>query len=163
MSQIKSTFKFLFPLLFYFNLTVYAQFNYLFVKYLSDQNLEREHKTYLAGPFKNMNEDSISYFRAKYYLQYFNDSLFLNNYLKSRNIFNKDTNAFNLASIAFLTATGKDVWFGYSLKDSVSSLANSIRFMYIVSKNPVAVDINDIPEKLQPDFLYYKKSRGDAL
>lgn len=157
MIQIKRFYKETLCLLFFVNLGSYAQFNYPFLKHLSNQNLSQEHKTYLQSPM-NISADSVYYFKAKYYLQYFNDSLFLDNYSKSKVLFNKDTNAVNLASIAFLTNNKKDVWFSaYSAKDTISRISCEIFAVYQMSKNANISGINLLPEKLQMDLLDYKK------
>jgi hypothetical protein len=105
-----------------------------------------------------MNSDSISYFKAKYYLQYFHDSFFLDNYFKSKTIFIKDTNAFNLASISFLTSHKKDIWFSsFTIRDTIPFISNSINSIFMASKNPTLFDVTTIPEKLQPDFIDFKK------
>ncbi len=65
----------LFPLVF---ASAIAQVNYPFVKHLSEHNLSKEHLSYIAQLSGKSKEVSANYLKAKYYLQYVNDSLFYN-------------------------------------------------------------------------------------
>jgi hypothetical protein len=158
LSQINTICKKAWIVFLFSNLSIYAQFNYSFLKYLSAENLPREHKTYILSTATKLPADSVSYFTSKYYLQYFNDSLLLDNYLKSKPIFVQDTDACNLASIAFLNHPKKDIWFtSYTALHGKAIIANTVYSLYLASQNPMHTDSAMIPEKLQPDFMNYKK------
>jgi len=157
LNQISTFYRKIFFLFFLIKLTAYSQVNYSFIQHLSVQNLQREHKTYISTLAEKTATDSINYLTAKYYLQYFNDSLFLDSYIKSKTVFKNDTNATNIASVVFLTSNKRDIWFAnYPTQDNTSYMANSVYSVYLASKNPNNTDITLMPEELQADFLDYK-------
>ena len=156
MSQINSLCPCILGFFFLSSVYVKAQFNYSFLKYLSDKNLSLEHKSYLARYAGTLPKDSIAYLEAKYYLQYFNDSLFLESYKKSNFLWHKDTGAYNRAGIAFLQSKKKNLWFS-NRNDSLPQTSKEIFRLYQSITNPTQVDMKDIPEDFRSDFLDYQR------
>ncbi len=136
----------------------FSQFDYLFLKHLVDQNLAQEHKTYIYSSRNSLSEDSLNYLAAKYHLLYFNDTLFLSNYARAKVVFDADTNAYNIASITFLTARHKDTWFSGYPKTNEPTIGKNIGLLYRAMETPSESDLNVIAEELRPGFMSYKKS-----
>ncbi|OFY64198.1 MAG: hypothetical protein A3H98_12540 [Bacteroidetes bacterium RIFCSPLOWO2_02_FULL_36_8] len=136
-----------------------AQFNYSFVKHLSTHNLQKEHFTYLQE-LPETEQDSRNYLFAKYYLQYFNDSLFISFYLGSKEMFMRDSNAFIMANIRFLKENNsfQKLWFDSYKDRNVSEENKIIQDAYMASINPLDFDAGLLPDKLQFGFNKYKKS-----
>lgn len=137
-------------------LKINAQINLTFVKHLSKQKLKNEHLTYLN--LLNSPSDSINYLKAKYYLQYFNDSLFFSTYINSKSLFLKDSNALNLANVLFLKSSSiyQDSWFN-SLRDiKLNTSSEHLVNLYKGCFNPLTMDMSLVPFKLRNDFLNYK-------
>jgi len=139
--------------------SVNAQVNYSFIEHLSVNNLQREHLTYLRG-IPNSSPDSLNYLKAKYYLQYFDASLFMEYYLKSKNLIINDINALTIANIRFLNEPPslQQLWFdSYNVND-VSKENRMIRDTYLASVNPFNVDHSILPNRLQTSFSNHVKN-----
>lgn len=136
-----------------------AQINHSFVDYLSNNNLRREHLAYLRNLSDQTSTDTLSYLKAKYYLQYFNDSLFYINYSNCKKIFINDTITFNKANILFLKPgiTDQIRWFNSFENESLSFVSKNISYAYQASILPSTVIAAALPASLQHDFLNYKK------
>ncbi len=137
-----------------------AQVDLLFMDHLSKNNLEKEQLAYIHELSGKVSSDTLSYLKAKYYLQYYNDSLFFSNYSASKKIFINDTLTFNKANIFFLNpvVTGQSKWFGSLENEKTSYLSKNISFVYSTGLSPLKCDANTLPVVLQKDFLKYKKS-----
>lgn len=136
----------------------HAQIDVGFIKHLNNQNLQREHFTYLHYPELSPSSDSVNYFKGKYYLKYFNDTMFLNHYFKSYNVFKDDSASLIIASTKFLNGSfsNQETWFkNLPASDSTFTL-KSLTMVYTASVNPSAVSPNLLPEPLIKDFLNYK-------
>ncbi len=140
--------------------TTFTQIDTGFIRHLSENQLKNEHWTYLNEV--KIRQDSLEYFKAKFHLQYENDSLFLHSFDKSFDLFYKDTSALYLACLHFLKTNSKDreKWFGRILDDMTVNQyeLHPIVHMYYYSLHPVDVDISQIPEQLQKDMNSYKKA-----
>lgn len=152
-----------FFLFFYFLFSivlVHAQVDHSFIDHLSKNNLKKEHLAYINELSDKTSADTLSYLKAKYYLQYFNDSLFFLNYSASKNIFINDTLAFNKANLFFLKPDVADQskWFSSFENEKISFLSTNIRYVYSSSVSPMKVDANTLPISIQRDFLKYKKN-----
>lgn len=143
-----------------FSFSIKAQVNRTFVDYLSKNDLKKEHFAYLKNVSDKITHDSLSYLKANYYLQYFNDSLFFMNYSNCRNLFINDTLLFNKANILFLKPgiTNQHRWFNSFDDKTVSFVSQSIKQTYFASVSPMHTKVADLPIPLQKDFLKYKKN-----
>lgn len=104
--------------------------------------------------------DSTFYFKAKFNLQYPNDSLFLNNYSKSKMLCRADTQLNKTASAYFLkgdNAKTKAIWFNQDAKNS-GSLQNGFYQSYQASLRPDLFVREQFPEELQKPFSKYKSA-----
>jgi hypothetical protein len=155
----KSLLVFLFFLIF---TPANAQVNYPFVKHLSEHNLSKEHLSYITQLSGKSTEDSVNYLKAKYYLQYVNDSLFLNFYFKSKSLFISDNNAFVAASIHFLTRDTalQKVWYNSVPTSTGSKKVEQINTCYSASVYPTKTDGSILPVALQSDFARYQRSQS---
>lgn len=155
-------FLFLFCFVFNYLTKINAQINLGFVKHLSENELKSEHWTYL-NQIKSSN-DSVEYFKAKFHLQYGNDSLFLESFRECYDLFCSDTNAFWIANIHFLktTNTYRDIWFDkispdfkkYQNRPELDPLIE----VYLYTQHVESVDTSQIEDVLLPDFLKFKKA-----
>lgn len=135
-----------------------CQINPQFIKHLIDKNLKLEHWRYL----NTSESDSIEFYKAKFHLQYDNDSLFFLSFDQSKKMFCSDSKAFNYASLIFLKRTDytRDLWFNGILSDSI--VKNKIDpedplfKMYLFSLDPMNVDTSLIPKNLQQSFINYQ-------
>jgi hypothetical protein len=154
-----------FKILFLFGLLVCskteAQVDNSFLKHLSTHHLAKEHFAFLSGLSATSSADSVNYLKAKYYLQYENDSLFLEAYGKSKSLFINDSNAFTAANIHFLTRSSalQEIWYG-SFPAQLTDKTQLVRNCYFASADPGNTDENSLPLKLQDDFLKLKKSQS---
>lgn len=140
--------------------SAYSQIDLAFVKYLSDNNLHREHLAYIKSlSAKKAPADSIAYLEAKYYLQYPDDSLFYTDFLKSKILFSTDTCAFTNAAVHFLKLSlqMQDRWFGSMDTSQTNQCSRSILSTWIATKDPTRINEARIPQKIRGDFLKYKK------
>lgn len=137
-----------------------AQVDPSFMDHLSKNNLKKEHWAYIQELSDKTSADSLSYLKAKYYLQYFNDSLFFLNYSQCKQLFISDTVTFNKANIFFLKpdVTDPNKWFSSFDNERTSFLSSNIRYVYSTSVSPMKIDANTLPVSLQSDFLRYKKN-----
>lgn len=144
-----------------FCLSLEAQVDPAFVSHLGKNQLQLEHKTYLRNQQQN---DTSSYYFAKYYLQYPDDSLFFDHFKKSGQLFPQDTSALNVASIAFLASEKRSFWFDSCLL-SAPVMSRTAREALNIHRSAVAprdpnFDVESLPVGLQDDFLRYRKSAG---
>ena len=146
----------LFSLIYLFTI---GQVNQPFIDYLSKNNFKREQMAYINNLSTQTSIDTICYLKAKYYLQYFNDSLFFSNYLNCQTTFAKDSNTFNKASILFLKKdiTFQSKWFGTIDPEGAPFISKSIYSTYYAGISPLNVNVENLPEPLQKDFLNYRK------
>jgi len=140
--------------------SVCGQINEDFVKHLSTQKLKGEHFAYL-NRYPNT-EESISYLWSKYYLQYFDEALFLENYQKSKRYLLTDTIAFTLANILFLTSKDslQRVWYSSFTTDEVNVANRNVLSMYKASLEPNGTEAIMLPEEIRPIFGKYLKSHS---
>lgn len=144
---------------FCFQTTMNSQINLEFVKHLSVNNLKNEHWIYIEE--LHSTKDSIAYLKSKFYLQYEQDSLFLESVNNCIPLFLNDSNALNFSCIYFLKDVRKnrDSWFQILDKNrSFFSDSNFFLRTYQFTINPVIIDTSLIPAILQNDFLKYKKA-----
>lgn len=134
----------------------YAQVDTAFVGYLSRNQLRTEHFAYLG---KQAGGPGTAYQLAKYYLQYPNDTLFLENFRRESALFCADSNAVNRASTHFLQPSPQAAyWFdSCSWKAPANYRINlEIARIYQAANTPFATDVNTLPRQLQSDFLLYQ-------
>ncbi|MFL5753194.1 MAG: hypothetical protein ACJ76F_07300 [Bacteroidia bacterium] len=135
-----------------------AQVDPAFLKHLSEKGMKREHAAYLAS--LSTTPDSLHYLQAKFYLQYFNDALFSDHYLKSRSLFTKDSFAMNRADILYLKETPERqvAWFGATVPLESAHAGKAIGFAYLASVDPRKTSVSLLPQKLQAPFLEYRRA-----
>lgn len=150
----------LFSCVFAFLQDALSQVNPAFVRHLSNSGLRTEHNAYLN--LVRSSPDSIAYFKARFYLQYFNDSLFYSSYAKSRELLVKDSLALNAGSILFMKNESpfSDLWFTSLKNETVNTSTVSMLNFYGECAHPLTADMGRIPEPLQKDFLALKKASG---
>ena len=145
-------------LIFCFNLSV-AQINKQFIEHLTSYSLQTEHRTYLNS-IKN-NSDSLHYFEANYYLHYFNDSLFLQHYFKSKLLCQNDTNLLKQAGVLMLNEADtktRTLWFESLPANSATSTLQRLNTIYLAANYPNQLSDDAIfSEELRKTFHGYKK------
>jgi hypothetical protein len=149
----------LFLLLFFsfsFHQKLNGQIEMKFVQYLSQSGLKQEHLQYINEV--NSTPDSIAFLKAKYYLQYQQDSLFLATFPMCISLFVEDTNAYNYTNWYFLKdfSSNRDKWFSYI--DTYHLPDNLFSNYYALTNNPLDSANIQIPADLKDDFLSYKKA-----
>jgi hypothetical protein len=140
-------------LLFYFA-HFNAQVNVKFVEHLSLNSLQTEHSTYLSALPAS---DSTAYFRAKFYLQYFNDSLFLKNYFQSPQLCNADKLLLHQADVIFLNRSGSEMRRKWFAQRDEKNVPEEIALVYQASEDPHNYKTGDFPEPLREDFTKYRR------
>lgn len=142
-----------------FSFCAKGQLNPNFIKHLSTNSLQKEHYTYLNNaPIVNSN-DSIKYYKAKYFLQYFNSDSLIYYFTISRELFLRDTCAVFTANLNFLKENNKirTHWFDLLLKEDLSGSSQRIINIYVAGKNPDSYPVDSIPIDLQQDYIKLKK------
>ncbi|MFI5150557.1 MAG: hypothetical protein ACHQRM_12540 [Bacteroidia bacterium] len=139
---------------------IYAQADRLFIKHLAGTGLRTEHKAYLDELAGVLPSDSLHYYLAKYYLQSGEDSSFLVHYKSAIHLFQTDTQAFNMGSIHFLNKPAgiQKEWFLTYDKMPVNKPAQAMHYMYDASLDPAHVLLSSVPDKLQDDYLQFRKA-----
>jgi hypothetical protein len=140
---------------------VFGQIDFGFVRHLSENNLRNEHWSYINTT--KSSTDSIEYLKAKFYLQYEEDSLFLTSFSKCASLFLKDTNALNFCQLYFITKMNddRDNWFHlFEKRDSLLANGNFLFQLYKVTESAAVSDTSIIPLELQTDFLKFKKAHS---
>ncbi|MBI1838188.1 MAG: hypothetical protein HYR91_13075 [Flavobacteriia bacterium] len=135
-----------------------GQVDFFFLKHLSENQLKKEHFTYLEKV--NTSEDSIFYFKAKYYLQYEEDSLFFIAFKKSKILFLKDSNALNFASRYFIVNENRELWFNEIDSMTLPKITDNILLFHKLIMKP---NKNfDLPKsfKLSEKYLCYLKAES---
>ncbi len=133
----------------------FAQIDVGFIKHLTNQGLVKEHKTYLD--LLKPTSDSVYYFKAKFYLRYSDDSLFIANYNKSRLLCELDTEMLKVASNYFLngiTSANTTKWFNAVITNTIN---HDFNLIYKASISPKTYTKEDFPLDLQKSFSRYKR------
>jgi TM2 domain-containing membrane protein YozV len=137
-----------------------AQINGKFIEHLTSYSLQTEHRTYLTS-IKN-DSDSLHYFEANYYLSYFNDSLFLQHYFKSKTLCQNDTNLLKRAGLLMLNEAGnkiRAVWFESLPPNSATATLQRLTTIYLAANYPNHLSDDGIfSEGLRKTFRSYKKA-----
>lgn len=135
-----------------------GQLDLRFYNYLDEHNLKREQETYMNTLLNVTSSDTLSYLKARFYLEYYNDSLFFDNYTKSKILFLNDTMAFTKANIQFLRSNTEQQknWFKTLENETFPFASNQIKNVYVAVQSPKSFNMNDLPLPLQNDFLKYK-------
>lgn len=131
-----------------------AQIDVKFIEHLSSVSLPNEHLAYLNT--LSPASDSVFYYKAKYNLKYFNDSLFLLNYQAASDICKRDTILLNEAGIQFLkndSRLSRAKWFD-SFKYREGEVLKTV---YDASEHPDHFSENTFPSELRRSFKSYKK------
>ena len=138
--------------------SIEAQVDIKFYDYLDERQLKREQEIYINKFSNSISLDTLSYLKARFYCQYYNDSLFFDSYKKSKNLFLNDTIAFKKAAIQFLKSTPvqQQKWFNSIDSNNVYFFSGQIKKVYQASISPLSVDVNELPAALHTDFLNYK-------
>ncbi len=135
--------------------TAHAQVDVDFVRHLSHHRLQAEHGAYLSNLPAS---DTSQFFRARYHLQYFNDSLLLQHYFLSR-AYAPDTFFVKEAGLQLLKS-GKEKhlqsWFSDPAIQSDAPAA-PLQLIYRAGENPNEVPAGTLPDNLQGSYLAYKK------
>jgi hypothetical protein len=140
---------------------VFGQIDFGFVRHLSENTLRNEHWSYINTTKSSM--DSIEYLKAKFYLQYEEDSLFLSCFNRCASLFVKDSNALNFCQLYFikkLNAKREDWFNSFEKGDSLLANENALFQLYKVTESAAVSDTSLIPLELQPDFLKFKKAHS---
>lgn len=141
-------------------LSLFAQIDPAFIVHLSRNKLQREHLAYLQSAKKTAT-DTLSFFCAKYSLQYNEPEKFLEVAPLAGTYFLKDTSALNYACLFFLRSPRlhADRFFALSILNETSSFyARSMKGIYTAAADPSAVSLALIPAPLRQTFSDYKKT-----
>jgi TM2 domain-containing membrane protein YozV len=138
----------------------YAQNSTGFYEHLEKNNFKTEQEAYIKHLENTIAEDSVSYFKTRYYSQYFNDSLFFINFQKSSALFLTDTILLAKTSISFLKQNKslKQKWFYTIPSDSISFLHKQLNTVFFASEKPLTYNASLFPEQLQTTFIKHQKS-----
>ncbi|MCC6372265.1 MAG: hypothetical protein IT236_14775 [Bacteroidia bacterium] len=148
-------------IVFFYVAACHAQIDARFVKHLATNKLQAEHRAYLNSftvPF-----DSLHYYKAKYYLQYFNDSLLLTNYTQSKNLCFNDQEFIASASKLILLQSKpifQDAWFASMVNQENTKAKKYFEAIYMATTEPLAFNEKELVPELQKPFLSYKKVCG---
>jgi hypothetical protein len=138
--------------------------SYTFEQYLINQRLKTDHWTYIHFLEKNhlTTEDTIHFYKARYYLNYDEDTLFLKHYFKSKQLFQKDSCHLIKASISALRWSKKsqEQWFLSLDTDLVCKefKLKEINKIWWSGNKPLNFSAEEFPYPLQKDFLVLQKS-----
>ena len=133
----------------------HSQLNPAFIHHVSDLGLKEEHWRYLSE-VENQS-DTLHYYKAKFHLQYGNDSLFFSSYKHCRGLFLEDTNAVLRSHHYFLTSqySFSKMWFNDFIVGKDSLLGIPLVFLSI--EEPSKVSVETLPGTLRQDFLRFNK------
>lgn len=134
----------------------FGQIDVKFINHLTNEGLVKEHKTYLNS--LNPTSDSVYYFKAKFYLKYSNDSLFITNYNKSKLLCETDSTILKCASSYFLNGNNMantTHWFDSVIKNVGD---DNFNLVYKASVFPKAYVKENFPLELQKSFSKYKSA-----
>jgi hypothetical protein len=145
---------------------LFGQIDVGFVKHLSEHHLSTEHLEYIKSC--ESSEDSLEFFKAKYYIQCEQDSLFFESFRKSTSLIFSDTLFVNFLNNYFLLKKEKvrNDWFVLSDSLTITDSVH-VNFYYHLAKSPILSDSTFLPDELRVDFVKYakayKKKPGVAL
>lgn len=138
--------------------------SYTFEQYLINHGLRTEHWTYIFFLEKNhlTTEDTIHLYKAHYFLNYDDDSLFLKHFLKSKHLFQKDSCNLIKASIKALRWPKKsqEQWF-LSLDTNLLIKHNKLKDINKIwwsGNKPLNFSVEEFPNPLQKNFLLLQRS-----
>jgi TM2 domain-containing membrane protein YozV len=144
----------------------FGQFDLDFVKHLSKNQFGDEHLAYLES--SALPVDSMAYFKAKYFIQYENDSMFFKQCDSAFELLSMDTLFLRYLDNYFLKKEEnyREEWFirrnEICQKDSAGA-----QFCYHLALNPSLSDTTKVPTLLRDDFIrlakVYKKKPVVAL
>jgi TM2 domain-containing membrane protein YozV len=135
----------------------FGQFDLDFVKHLSKNQFADEHLAYLES--SALPVDSMAYFKAKYFIQYENDSLFFEQCESAQNLLTTDTLFLRYLDNYFLKKkdSNRAQWFSLRNaiipKDTVGALV-----YYSLASNPSLTDTTLVPVMLRNDFKNYARA-----
>jgi len=130
-----------------------------FIDHLTVNELANEHRLYLNGlsPFS----DSANYYKTKFHLKYFDDSLLLLHYGKSKILCDADTGFLAKTSAAFLVNSNrqkKQTWFNAMQQNPANTDLMELQNIYHASISPNAFTSESFPAQAQNAYSKYKKA-----
>ncbi len=137
----------------------HGQINSEFINHLAINNLIAEHRLYLAS-FPQQT-DSVHYFQAKFNAKYFNDSLFLFHYFKSKTLCNNDSALIENMSAAFLTKSkpmNTEKWFKTLHTCDNGENVKELIEVYNCSLDPNKFPIENFQGQTDISFMSYRKA-----
>lgn len=133
-----------------------AQLDGAFIKYLSENNLKKEHISYLTA--SRLRNDTLDFYLSKFHYQYQNDSLFLFHINRSKQLLKEDTTLLIHYSKHFLQSKDGPVWFN-SIIDTSFQLNDQMKELCLIYQLSQIPEVNNvIPQQLQLDYSLYLKS-----
>lgn len=144
----------------FFSWQLSAQINKEFINHLSVQKLPAEHFCYLNSLSVSANQDSLCFYKSKYYLQYFDDSLFRANVFLCPTLFFADTCMINYANWRYIKEKGKtrDEWFGWmKANESKYFFHKNLNRYYEAGLNPQTFNSSYLPPELKNSFVKYRR------
>ena len=142
----------------------YAQqsIDFDFIKHLSQENKKIEHLQYLKSEIEP--NDTLSYLKAKYYIQYKIDSSFEHHFIKSKSLFLQDTLAVGFTSCYLLsndsTKINKNEWFQRLNNYSFSKDVNRVTAIYNIKfLPPKEIRPLEYPNLLKQGVIEYKLAK----
>jgi len=138
---------------------LFAQVDKGFLNYLSVNKLEAEQLTYLnsfgtASPF-----DTLHFYKAQHYLQYFNDSLFRYHLSFSEALFFADSSLVNTANCRFLREknTRRTLWYQMLNTQNRNGVVQNLTMYYDAGVHPRNYVVDQFSPELKISFALYKK------
>jgi hypothetical protein len=137
----------------------FSQLSYPLYNYLSEQKLQQEQEAFIKHYSSISTADTIHLLKAKYNFQYFNDSLFFDNYSKCQMLFISDSVELLKTSIQFLThaQSSSKKWFDSFQSTPLTFSTYEVLSVYKASTSPLQMQATQLPVELQSVFLHYQK------
>ena len=138
---------------------LFAQVEKDFLSYLSLNKLEAEQLTYLNAQDTSLNFDTLHFYKAQHYLQYFNDSLFRYHLSFSTALFFADSSLVNSANCRFLKENNarRASWYQLANKQSRSNVLQNAALYYDAGVYPKKYVVDQFSSELKTSFALYKK------
>lgn len=115
-----------------------AQINLSFIRHLESNGLRLENRAYLNT--MRGSSDSLHYAEARFYLHYFNDSLFMSNYRQSNGLCKNDPEMMKQASVLMLNTdetTLHKEWFNALDTSGADNTLKNLSAAYYAAEDPL--------------------------
>lgn len=132
--------------------SAFAQLSQPFLKHLSESGLRTEHLAYLNE--LHISEDSLHYLKAKYYLQYPDDSLFMLHFAKGKQLFMADSNAQCMATKRYFVQdeASRENWIKELQGQSCCLAVKQLLQQTLFAENIAESKLDSVPDDLRQDY-----------